>query len=204
MDEHMGDGDFVPFVPRRVSHASGEPPVCELPIEGPPPDEPEEVAHDTPASGIPSANDDRAVEPIPSDAPAHNGAGVPVSSTTDEILASTVEDVAAAACDHSLAIRNEAIRLAAIACGCALRHAVMLHPAVIARFVDDALAAAGHPAHARICVHPDSIAAITAPGHDRIADDRLSPGDVTVVCDDTSVGATLLERASLLVRAAAG
>jgi len=201
----MGDSDFVPFVPRRASHASDEPPAREQAMEDNGLGEPVEVAYERASSDAPRASDDSVDDEIRRDMVTHDSMSEPSSAMTDAVLTSAVvQSVAAEACDHSLAIRNEAIRLAAIACGRALRHAVMLHPAIIARFVDDAIEAAGYPAHARIRVHADSVAAITAPDHDRIAHERLSPGDGTVECDGTSVGATLLKRASLLVSAAAG
>jgi hypothetical protein len=51
-------------------------------------------------------------------------------------------------------IRCEAVRLAAIACGRALRRAMLMHPNALASFVDEAIAAAGHPPDARVHVHP--------------------------------------------------
>jgi len=58
--------------------------------------------------------------------------------------------------DRAAQIRAEAVRLACIATGRILRHAVAFDPAVIVRFVEDALAASDdraavvyvHPAHA--------------------------------------------------------
>jgi Flagellar assembly protein FliH len=204
MDERMGDGDFVPFVPRKVSNMSAEPSVREQPTDGFSNDEATEATYDVPACDVPSVNDSGPDDKIQTDVVDYDDAvaGIP-AATTGELLVSPVADVAPKTCDHDLAIRNEAVRLAAIACGRALRHAVMMHPAVIARFVDDAIEAAGHP-HARIRLHPDSVATIVVPDHELIADERLSPGDVMVECDGTSVGATLIERASLLVSAAAG
>ncbi len=51
-------------------------------------------------------------------------------------------------------IRREAVRLAAIACGRALRHALLIHPRALVAFVDEAIAAAGHPPDVRLHLHP--------------------------------------------------
>jgi hypothetical protein len=51
-------------------------------------------------------------------------------------------------------IRCEAVRLAAIACGRALRRAMLMHPNALAAFVDEAIAAAGHPQDVRLRAHP--------------------------------------------------
>lgn len=103
-------------------------------------------------------------------------------------------------------VRAAAISVAASACARALRYAIDRNPRLIARFVDDALAAAGVlsgvttvrvAAGSAAHVTPDrSPAAITE-------DAALNPGDVFVISDHGVVGATLEERAHLLVRAAA-
>ncbi len=107
------------------------------------------------------------------------------------------------ACSHARQIRHEAIRLAAMACGRALRHAIVLHPRIIAGLVDDAIAAAGNPEHARIRLHPDAVAAISSPDHDCISDETLGVGDVVVELDGSSVGASMDTFAELLARAGA-
>ena len=92
-------------------------------------------------------------------------------------------------CDHRQLIRNEAIRLAAIACGRALRHVAFVHPQALACFVDDALAAAGRPTPHSISAHQ--------------SDENLEFGEVTIDCDGSRVEADIQTRAALLVRAAA-
>jgi hypothetical protein len=106
-------------------------------------------------------------------------------------------------CDHALVIRHEAIRLASIACGRALRHTVVLHPQTIAGFVDDAIVAAGNPRHARIRLHPLVADSQHGVDHERIWDAGLEPGDVIVECEGVTLRADLQGRAALLVRAAA-
>jgi hypothetical protein len=112
-------------------------------------------------------------------------------------------DLVRPSCDHGGHIRNEAIRLASIACGRALRRTIVLHPAVIAGFVDDAIAAAGNPPQACIRVNPDAIAAIANSPHERVADPNLGRGDIVVELDATSIETNVDTFAAILVRAAA-
>jgi len=101
-------------------------------------------------------------------------------------------------------IRAAAVDLAATACARALRYAVDRNPRLLARFVDDALRAAGSPKSATVRVAPPTaIAAEATIEHDVVADSTLSPGDVFVNCDAGEIGATIEERAARLVRAAA-
>jgi hypothetical protein len=101
-------------------------------------------------------------------------------------------------------IRAAAIELAATACARALRYAVDRNPRLVARFVDDALRAAGGPHNAVIRVAP-AVAAVGAESqeHDFVADPSLAPGDVFIDSAAGTVGATVEERAALLVRGAA-
>jgi len=105
-------------------------------------------------------------------------------------------------CDHAFEIRNEAVRLASIACGRALRHAVLLHPQIIAAFVDDALRTTGGRTTHRILVHEGLISYVDQ--HHRFVEGNadLSPGDLVIDVDGGSVGADLEARAELLVAAA--
>jgi hypothetical protein len=101
-------------------------------------------------------------------------------------------------------VRAAAIRFAAAACARALRYAVDRNPRLVARFVDEALRAAGSPHNAVVRVAP----AVTAVGaelkeHDFVADPSLATGDVFIDCAAGTLGATLDERAEILVRAAA-
>jgi hypothetical protein len=100
-------------------------------------------------------------------------------------------------------IRAAAIGLAAAACARALRYAVDRNPRLLARFVDDALRAAGSPQHAIVLLAPSAVTSACEPGdHDYVADASLSPGDVFVECADGTLGATIEQRAEGLVRAA--
>lgn len=100
-------------------------------------------------------------------------------------------------------VRDEAIRLAATACSRALRYAVDRNPRLVARFVDDALRAAGSPRHAIVRVAPSATASAQEQReHDYVADTSLAPGDVFIVCADGTLGATIEQRAEGLVRAA--
>jgi hypothetical protein len=203
MAARVSEESFVPFVPRqltRVSGSMGERDHSLVPEESGGQYEadphtnakPESKAERETTLEIEAAAEIQAqtkADPEPS----------PMSAAPGRVLA----EVIVSRCDHALEIRHEAIRLAAIACGRALRHAVLLHPSIIAAFVDDAIAAAGLPQHARIRVHPGSIAHVSATAHDSIGDDDLSPGDVVIECNDVTVGADTDTRAGLLVTAAA-
>jgi len=102
----------------------------------------------------------------------------------------------------AVAARGEAIRLACIATGRILRHALVVDPKIIARFVDDALAAACDEA-ATARVNPAHLPALADQGMRCIADERLGFGEVVVDLPAGSIGATVEERAELIVRAAA-
>lgn len=91
------------------------------------------------------------------------------------------------ACEHDTLIRSEAIRLAAIACGRALRHAAVIHPQLIATFVDEALEAAGAANGAIVATRRDV----------------SEFGSVAIAFGDAGIGADIDTRAALLVRAAA-
>jgi hypothetical protein len=194
---HIADEDFVPFVPRQLAQAihADNASRSSTPIDkdaSPPVDEPVRPV-DASAS--------------PPDAPTSASLATEVAPSAEVQVQvespNTTTKARPRECDHALETRNEAVRLAAVACGKALRHAVMLHPRVIAAFVDDAIAAAGHPLTARIRVHPASVGSIATPQYDRVGDDRLSPGEVVVESDGVSLGADLDSRAELLVSAAA-
>jgi hypothetical protein len=102
------------------------------------------------------------------------------------------------------AVRACAIRFAAIACARALREAIARNPLFVARFVDDAILAAGRIEGARVRLSPqDAAACADMLACEIIADKALQTGEVRIEKDGCSVGATLQERAALLVRAAA-
>jgi hypothetical protein len=190
MAARVADESFVPFVPRQltVPDTNGAQPENETDRNA----APESVADCQTCAEIESDAESEQINTDPE-----------TPRTQAEALDAPTYRDRGKCCNHALEIRHEAIRLASIACGRALRHAVLLHPGVIAAFVDNAIAAAGLPQHARIRVHPDSIARVHASHHDRIGDDELSPGDVIIECDGVSVGAGLETRARLLVAAAA-
>jgi len=99
-------------------------------------------------------------------------------------------------------VRCAAIRLACMAVGRVLRHALVLDPKLILRFVDEAIAAAqGQPGV--VLVHPAHAGTLAAGGIGCRADERLADGDVAIELATGSVGATLEERAALAVQALA-
>ena len=184
----MPDNGFVPFAPRRLRRP-GDSAIAEVEraaarvVEEPPETEV--------AQGPVMAEDGGRIESETGDA------DVPLPAQ-DSSTAHRCTDVDAAC------IRAAAIRYAAAACARALRYAIDRNPRLIARFVDDALRAAGSPHNAVVRVAP----AVTSVGaaskeHDFVADSSLAPGDVFVDCPAGTLGAMLEERAELLVRAVA-
>lgn len=104
----------------------------------------------------------------------------------------------------SIRIRAAAIGLAAAACARALGYALDRNPRLLARFVDDALRAAGSPRRAIVRIAPTAtIGGAESRAYDLVADPTLSSGDVFVDSDAGTLGATIGERAERLVRAVA-
>jgi hypothetical protein len=123
---------------------------------------------------------------------------VPEVALPGDVLAAEHLDVAL----DAARIRSAAIGLAAAACARALRYAIDRNPRLLARFVDDALRAAGGPQHATVRLAASAPLSGGEPGdHDFITDASLSPGDVFVDCADGTLGATIEQRAQGLVRA---
>lgn len=181
MHERAPEAGFVPFIPRRVACASGpqeQRAVGEVQIEPPRSEQPVLTSESQECSPAPS---EPVVRPEPPPTTQHPE-GEPAQLESVGKLKPIV-------CEHGQLIRNEAIRLAAIACGRALRHVAFVHPQALASFVDDALAAAGRPTHHSISSH--------------LNDDTLEFGEVVIQCDESRVSADIETRAELLVRAAA-
>jgi len=99
-------------------------------------------------------------------------------------------------------IRNEAVRLAAIACGKALRRAMLLDPAQLARFVDDALSDAQARNGAVVRLHPNDVAVGASPSCDTNPDSSLAPGEFAIDTSSGTISGNVEERAALLVLAA--
>lgn len=124
-----------------------------------------------------------------------------------EVVAATQETAGSPACDPAacaIRVREQAIALAGQACARALREAIARNPLFVARFVDDALLAAGQSAVARVRLCPDAAAACA--GRVRcevVADGAMSPGEVVIETQGGAIRATLDERAHALARAAA-
>lgn len=133
--------------------------------------------------------------PTPVDADPENASEQPVEVAAACAIETEYPDV--------VSVRDLAIELAAAACARALRYAVDRNPRLLARFVDDALRAAGNPKDAVVRVATPTAFTGDHPGtHALVADPSLSAGDVFVTCDAGTLGATIEERAALLVRAA--
>lgn len=180
MEERAPEAGFVPFTPRRVPRVTSgreEHAVGEIQNE---PQLPEQAA----PSIEPSESLAVLAEPIVQSESGSPGRQSQIAPANAEIDISQP-----IVCDHRQLIRNEAIRLAAIACGRALRHVAVAHPQAIASFVDEAFAAAGRPTHHSTSSH--------------LNDATLEFGEVVIQCDGSRVGADIETRAELLVRAAA-
>jgi hypothetical protein len=101
------------------------------------------------------------------------------------------------------AVREEAIRFASIAAARALRVA-LVDEAAIAKYVDDALRACGRGGRATVRLHPrDARVYRSTHDVDVIGDDSCQASQVVIELPTGSLGATVDERAALLVRAAA-
>ncbi|HKW45462.1 MAG TPA: hypothetical protein VJN22_07380 [Candidatus Eremiobacteraceae bacterium] len=175
----MSDREFVPFTPRRLERSHG---VAVAAADRAPSED-----------AVPEA--DHALE---NDAPQCDALDNAAHREADASLAPL-----GAASDASR-IRAAAIELAAAACARALRYAVDRNPRLLARFVDEALRAAGSPQNAAVRVAPSCApAGDYCLAHDFVSDPTLGAGDVFVDCSDGTLGATLEERAERLVRSAA-
>ncbi|MBC5806592.1 MAG: FliH/SctL family protein [Candidatus Eremiobacter antarcticus] len=98
-------------------------------------------------------------------------------------------------------IRNEAVRLASIACGKAVRRGLLVDPGLLARFVDEALSdAQGDDSVVRL--NPNDAGIAARRGYDIIADQSVAPGEFAIDTPSGTIGGTIEERAALLVLAA--
>jgi len=113
----------------------------------------------------------------------------------------------ALACDpagRAAAVREEAVRLAGLACARALHEAIARNPLFVVRFVDDALRASGEMKDACVRLRPvDAATCADAVKCDVVADDALEPGEVVVESECGTVRSSIEERATRLVLAAA-
>lgn len=104
---------------------------------------------------------------------------------------------------HLALVREQAIGIAGKACARALHAAIARNPLFIARFVEDAIAAAG-PSPTRVRLSPADAQACGAFVDAEVVADRLvARGEVVVDTADGSVRATIEKRCAILVRAAA-
>jgi len=121
--------------------------------------------------------------------------------------ASIAQPVTIIACDPRRCraqLRDLAIHLAGEACARAMRIAIARNPLFVARFVDDAMRAEGRSVEAKVRLHPaDARTCAGAIVSDIIADPALERGEVRIDSPHGTLGATIAERASKLVRAAA-
>ena len=223
MGTRMAEREFTPFLPRRFARAP-DPPTAQqqaelvaVPGSGSSSSESAADASRTPGPDavidspgsevvVPATPELReAVQNLePAGAAADQDDSEPTPSCAvpaEDLLREAVP--AAPECDHAYEIRSEAVRLASIACGRALRHAVLLHPQVIAAFVDDALHSTGGRAVQCIRVHDSLLSRIDSRHGSVQGAEGLEPGDLIIDVDGGTIGADLETRAELLVAAAA-
>jgi hypothetical protein len=166
--------EFVPFVPRRwPARPPGEVDIAAAHAE--PARQDDEPPGSGSAATIVAEQAEAVVEPW----------AAPEDREPEEIPAPPSPEPKR--CDHGSMIRDEAIHLAIIACGRALRRTALVHPALVAAFVEDALAAAGSPKDARV-VYDEGDADLPK---------------IRVLCPDAHLWGDVETRAELLVRAAA-
>jgi len=128
----------------------------------------------------------------------------PDAASTAEIVAVPAPPRPAECESCSVELRQRIIALAAEACARALKCAIVRNPLFVARFVDGALAMMGSVEGATVALHPDDARACAdAVACDVSADGSLERGTVIVRVAGSSIGATIEERAELLVQAAA-
>lgn len=182
----VSGGGFSPAEPRIVKRCAREPLSARVPDEV-------RTTESPPAA--------RAPEPPP---PHASSACEFAPRTLDLRLAPAV---AAAEPDErriAALARTKAIELAGLACARALHEAVARNPLFVARFVDEALAAAGAAIEKRVRLSPVDAAACEAHVAARVdADERLARGEVVVETSDGAVRATIEDRCDVFVRAAA-
>ena len=194
----MGDGEFVPFTPRIIRRGSACVPNADS-----------EPSATDPEPCAPQACEQRLNEPNAealAEAPGEalqEGSNEPQEDLSPMATPFSIALGAAIQCStRDAEIRCAAIRLACIATGRILRHAVAFDPQIVARFVDDAIVAARRDdAFVRVdCVEH---ATSSTRGRSFRQDERLDTGEVALEFPSGSLGATLVERAALAVRAAA-
>lgn len=186
----MDERDFVLFVPR-LRHNGPQPHSAHM----------TEEARESPAQSeaeVPAAPVDEPPQPQPepheaSSSETQSGTPVVEPASTGPDFSGALESALWRSMQQA-EIRREAVRLACIATGRILRHAVAFDPKVIDRFVADALEAAQHE-NAIVRVHPTHLAMLADRGSQCRSDERLGPGDVIVELPWGSIGATLEERA---------
>jgi len=110
-------------------------------------------------------------------------------------------------CDEArtaASVRERAIKIAGEACARALREAIARNPLFVARFVDDAIEAAGSGSGKVVRLSPvDATACRGRLAMSVVSDEGVASGEVVVETAHGTVAATIDQRAQLLVRAVA-
>ena len=176
---------FVPFVPRVVTRRNGR------------------AAQEEPAGTSLAAD----AAPAPEQTPSTVEVAPPPAATVEDDRAEHRDDGSAQHDDARTlaAIREQAISIAGEACARALHVAIARNPLFVARFVDDAIEAAGRGGAKTVRLSPvDAAACRGRTTACVVADKSVALGEVIVETVDGTVGATMQQRAQILVRSVAG
>jgi flagellar biosynthesis/type III secretory pathway protein FliH len=188
----MPEPVFSLYVPRRLRAAAADPVDDRSEVRGADEascDAQQPMAEDAPADLIDEARAEDEGDAGSADA----AEGVAVATPLQAAIASV---------QRLADIRNDAVRLAAVACGKALRRGMLLDPAQLARFVDDALSDAQARDGAVVRLNPNDVAAAASPSCDTISDPSLAPGEFAIDTSSGTISGNVEERAALLVLAA--
>ncbi len=132
---------------------------------------------------------------------------LPGPDATDRDAVAEFRDEVARSCDETqvaASVRERAIKIAGEACARALREAIARNRLFVARFVDDAIEAAGPGSSRTVRLSPiDAAACQGRLGTSVVADEGVAPGEVVVETEHGKITATVDQRALLLVRAVA-
>jgi len=177
---------FAAFVPRKVAAKDVDLPAAEERSLPPAPVVP------SPLQPV-ASSDAIELEETPAEAPRPTEA----TATTDR-AGSNSRSCAGAAIEA--VTRARAVELAIAATGQALRGAVAMDASAIARFVDDAVAAAGEYPMECCRLNPEDARAVAGGGLRVVADPSIERGGLLLEGSGVRIGASLGERAELLVR----
>lgn len=188
----MPEPVFGLYVPRRLRTAADDP------VE----DRSEEQRADEASCDAQQFAPEDAPAAVIDEAPAEDIGHARCEDTAEDAGAAAPLQAAIASVQRLADIRNEAVRLAAVACGKALRRAMLLDPGLLAKFVDDALSGSPSADGAVVRLNPKDVATAAPTSCDTISDPSLAPGEFAIDTSSGTISGNVEERAALLVLAA--